>query len=82
MRLCVLTPPAPVPREASTLAALVAAGATAVHVRKPGATKREAALYLSTLPPPVLAAAVLHEHHDLASEFGVQARAKGGRFTK
>jgi len=77
MRLCVLTPPCSVPREASLLASLVAVGATAVHVRKPGATRRETAAYLSSLPPPVLAAAVLHAPHDLAPEFGVQVG--GGR---
>lgn len=71
----VLTPPslpASPAREARTLATLLDAGATAVHVRKPGADAAAVAGYLRGLPPRVLRAAVLHSHHGLAAEFGVR----------
>ena len=72
MRIVLLTPPTPAPREAASLLAALDAGAAAVHVRKPGLDAAGTRAYLRSLPPRVVRAAVLHGHHELAGEFDVQ----------
>lgn len=74
MKLVVITPETLEPRETAVLAALFAAGLERCHVRKPSATRDELAAWLRALPARFHARLVLHQHHDLAGQFGLGGR--------
>jgi thiamine-phosphate pyrophosphorylase len=74
MKLFVLTPELPDPREPAVLTALFAAGLERCHVRKPSATRAELADWLNALPAAFRARCVLHQHHDLVAELGLGGR--------
>lgn len=74
MRLVVITPEALAPGEPALARAMLQRGLPTLHLRKPGAARRELAEYLAALGEPWAARVMLHSHHDLAAEFRVQVR--------
>ncbi len=74
MKLVVLSPAVAAPREPAVLAALFAAGLERYHVRKPGWTFAELAMWLRALPWAWRPRLVLHQHHELVAELGLGGR--------
>ena len=71
MSVVVISPEATEAREHAVLAALCAHGLERYHVRKPGWTAAQLREWLDAVPAEVRARLVLHDHHELATEYGV-----------
>ncbi|KAF8069380.1 thiE [Scenedesmus sp. PABB004] len=72
MQLVVITPPALSLGEPRVVNSLCAAGCTALHVRKPGASAAELREYVQAVAPAFHCRLVLHSHHALAEELGLK----------
>ncbi len=70
MKLVVISPEADEPREHAVLAELFAAGLERYHVRKPQWPQEKLAVWLNAVPSQWWSRLVLHQHHELAVEFG------------
>jgi thiamine-phosphate pyrophosphorylase len=77
MRIVIISPPSPDPRERPALEGLFAAGLERYHVRKPGWTPAELEAWLLALPAAWRPRLVLHEHPHLVAALGL-----GGRHAK
>ena len=71
MELIVITHPEMLPGEAAIINQLFAHGLARLHVRKPEATQAELQALLEQIDSPVRERIALHQHHELAAEFGI-----------
>lgn len=71
MRIIVISAPDFLPGEAEAVTALLEAGAWRVHVRKPAAGSDSIARLLEHIPAALYSRISLHDHHELATRFGV-----------
>ncbi len=71
MELIVITHPVMLPGEAVIINELFAHGLARLHVRKPDVTKAELHALLEQIDPQFRGRIALHQHHGLASEFGI-----------
>lgn len=69
--LIVITPPEMVIGEACAIEALVEAGATYVHIRKPEATKEQVSCLVESISRAVYSKLSIHYHHQLAQLFSL-----------
>lgn len=69
--MIVITNPTPIENEISIIHSLFAEGLPLLHVRKPGFTVSEMNAFLVDFAPEYKNRLVLHSHHDLADEFGI-----------
>ena len=69
--LIVITRPEMLPGEAEIINQLFAQGLARLHVRKPGATEAELYALLEQIEPQFRGRIALHQHHELANEFGI-----------
>jgi thiamine-phosphate pyrophosphorylase len=70
MKLVIISPEGYEPREHAVLAQLFAAGLVRYHVRKPWLAVHELSNFVRVVPEQWRSRLVLHQHHDLAAEFG------------
>jgi thiamine-phosphate pyrophosphorylase len=71
MRLVVISPEFDEPHEHAVLAELFAAGLGRYHVRKPQWSREKLAAWLHAIPRASRPRIVLHQYHELATEFGL-----------
>lgn len=71
-RLIVISSPTPVSQEAATINSLFDAGLELLHVRRPGMDAFELETLLQEIYPAHLAKMALHQHHQLAGQFGIR----------
>jgi thiamine-phosphate pyrophosphorylase len=71
MRIVVLSPPGPDPRERTALEGFFAAGLERYHVRKPDWSESELESWLLGLPGSWRPRLILHEHHRLVAQLGL-----------
>lgn len=71
MRIIVISAPDFLPGEAEAVTALLEAGAWRVHVRKPAAGSDSIVRLLEAVPKCCRDRLSLHDHHELATRFGV-----------
>ena len=69
--LIVITHPEMLPEEAGIINQLFAHGLTRLHVRKPESTVPELRALLEQIDPQFRERIALHQHHELAGEFGI-----------
>lgn len=69
--LIVITHPEILPGEAGTINQLFAHGLARLHVRKPGVTEEALRALLEQIGPAFRKRIALHQHHELADEFGI-----------
>lgn len=74
MQLIVISPEQEDPRETAVLGALLAAGLTHYHVRKPGWSSDQLRTWLTQLPAAWRPHLVLHSHHPLVTALGLGGR--------
>lgn len=79
MRLIAITFPEFIPGEANDIRCLLDAGWERVHIRKPGSMKSELENLLRQIPDRYYPMLSLHDHHDLASRFGLGGIHLNGR---
>ena len=79
MRIIVISAPDFLRGEAAALTALLEAGAWRVHVRKPAAGSDSIARLLEHIPAALYSRISLHDHHELAAQFGVGGVHLNGR---
>lgn len=72
MRLILITQPDTAAVEHSAVNQLFGAGLEVLHVRKPSYSRHLVAEYLRKVEPQWRHRIVLHQHHDLAAEFGLK----------
>lgn len=70
MKLVAISPEADEPREHAVLEELFAAGLERCHVRKPSWSREQLAAWLDAVPAENRERLILHQHHNLAVEFG------------
>jgi hydroxymethylpyrimidine kinase/phosphomethylpyrimidine kinase len=70
--LIVVSHPTLFENEPAVINKLFAVGLSLFHVRKPELNKDELRNYLSSIDEKYLSCVVLHQHHDVASEFGIR----------
>ncbi|HEY1847593.1 MAG TPA: thiamine phosphate synthase [Opitutaceae bacterium] len=71
MQIVVISPDGEDPRETRVLGALIKAGLSRYHVRKPAWTREVLAAWIFSLPRPWRRNLVLHQHHELAVPLGL-----------
>ncbi|MGG7661653.1 thiamine phosphate synthase [Dyadobacter sp. BHUBP1] len=71
MELIVITHPEILSEEAGIVNRLFAHGLARLHVRKPKATETELRIWLEQIDPQFRGRIALHQHHELAHEFGI-----------
>lgn len=71
MELIVITHPEILSEEAGIVNRLFAHGLARLHVRKPKATETELRVWLEQIDPQFRGRVALHQHHELAHEFGI-----------
>lgn len=69
--MIVITNPIPIVNEINTIHALFECGLELIHVRKPDFSKEEMKVYLSKITKDYRSRLVLHQHHQLALDFGI-----------
>lgn len=69
--MIVITNPIPIVNEINTIHALFECGLELIHVRKPEFSKEEMKVYLSKITKDYRSRLVLHQHHQLALDFGI-----------
>nr|WP_294936185.1 thiamine phosphate synthase [uncultured Flavobacterium sp.] len=69
--MIVITSPIPIPNEISIIHSLFAEGLSLLHVRKPDFTAMEMSSFLAKIKLEFRDCLVLHSHHYLAEDFGV-----------
>ena len=69
--MLVITNPVPIPNEIDTIHSLFENGLELLHVRKPDFSKEEMKSFLSEIKSGYRQQLVLHSHHQLATEFGI-----------
>ncbi len=74
MRLIVITQPDIFPGEAKLASSLFRAGLKTLHLRKPGSSAAQLAQLLDELRPEDRSRIMLHQHHQLASQYKVKVR--------
>jgi thiamine-phosphate pyrophosphorylase len=74
MQLVVISPEGDDPREHAVLGELFATGLERYHVRKPRASATELETWIQRVPVLWRPRLVLHQHHELVSEFGLGGR--------
>ncbi|AMJ67926.1 thiamine phosphate synthase [Hymenobacter sp. PAMC 26628] len=72
MQLLVITPPTTAAVEPRVAGALLAAGLTALHVRKPGAPFQKLVAYIEAIPKEFHSRLVLHNYHELVPRYGLR----------
>ncbi len=70
-KMIVITNPTPVENEISIIHSLFAEGLPLLHVRKPSFSVSEMNAFLADIAPEYRSRLVLHHHHDLADDFGI-----------
>ena len=70
-RLLVITTPAALPEEPRLLAAVLGAGAAALHLRKPSWPAAQVETLIQAIPAPFHARLVLHGHPELVRRYGL-----------
>lgn len=70
--LIIITSPDFIPNESKLASALFAAGLKTLHVRKPGATKKDLKKFILEIPRKYHSRLVLHSHYSLAKEFNLK----------
>jgi len=70
MKLVIISPESDEPREQAVLAELFAAGLERYHVRKPHWSQEKLKAWLANVPADWRVRLVLHQHHELALEYG------------
>jgi thiamine-phosphate pyrophosphorylase len=71
MKLIVISSPDFIPEEAEIINSLFREGLECMHIRKPRGTKKDFAKLLSEIRPVFLDKIAIHQHHELATEFGM-----------
>lgn len=69
--MIVITNPIPIVNEINTIHALFECGLEFLHVRKPNFSEEEMKVYLSKITKDYRSRLVLHQHHQLALDFGI-----------
>lgn len=69
--MLVITNPVPIPNEIDTIHSLFENGLELLHIRKPDFSKEEMKSFLSEIKSGYRQQLVLHSHHQLATEFGI-----------
>jgi thiamine-phosphate pyrophosphorylase len=69
--MIVITNPSAIANEISSIDSLFSEGLSLLHIRKPGFTVIEMAQFIDQIKPEYRDRLVLHQHHDLAEDFGI-----------
>lgn len=72
MKLLVISNPEQIPGEATLINQLLAAGLELFHLRKPKASVTDMERLLNKVNPEFYPAIALHQHHNLAKQFGIK----------
>jgi thiamine-phosphate pyrophosphorylase len=72
MKLLAISSPEFIPAEAALINSLFREGLVCLHIRKPESTEEDFASLLSQVEPEFLDRISIHQHHQLAEEFGLK----------